>query len=331
MDLRRSVVVVAVAALSIVGAGVPPGGPTDGVPHPRRLVVLHPADQLGAMIAASGDVWVDDRARERLLHLDGGSGRVRADIPVNGRIALAAGPRAVWVLESGGEYGAGLRGPLLRVDPRTHRVRARVALGREVGRPVLGFGVQALGPDVWIWGPRDILRVDPGARRITQRIAIEDRHGELTGFAGAGNRLVAGTADGHLLIFDARTGRRTGATSLTIRKPAPRAIAGSRVLFTASGAVGVVDLASGRLSWQRQLGFRAGASVGAGRHGLVWIHSAAADERGDRVTALRLADGRVVTSGILPAFGSTGIAAAAGRVWVGTAGGALLMLTPFPA
>ena len=329
MDLRRSVVIVAVAALGMVGAGAPPGGPGDRVPNPRRMVVLHPAEQLGAMIAASGDVWVDDRARERLLHLDGATGRVRAEIPVNGRIALAAAPRAVWVLQSGGEYGAGLRGPLLRIDPRTDRVRARIALGRDVGRPVLGFGVQALGRDVWIWGPRDILRVDPRAQRITQRIAMDDRHGELTGFAAAGDRLVAGTADGQLVVFDARAGTRTGAVSLAIRKPAPRAIAGSRVLFTASGAVGVVDLASGRLSWERRLGFRAGATVG--RDGLVWLHSAATNERGDRVTALRLANGRVVTSGILPAFGSTGIAADAGRVWVGTAGGALLMLTPFPA
>jgi len=329
MDVRRPAVIIAVAALGLVGAGSPPGGPRRAALLPERIVVLHPAEQLGAVVAAAGDVWVDDRARQRLLRVDGASGRVRAEVAVDGRIALASAPHAVWALQSGGGYGAALRGPLLRIDPRTGRVRARIELDGTAGHPVLGFGIQAAGRHVWIWGPRDILGVDARTRRVTRRIAIEDEHGEVTGFAAAAGRLVAATADGHLLCFEARTGRRTGVLAIAARRPSPRALAGSRLLFTATGAVGVVNLASGRLAWRRRLGFRAGASLAG--DGLVWVHSAATHEPGDRVTALRLADGTVVTSGIVPAFGSTGIAAAAGRVAIATAGGALLVLTPFPA
>ena len=41
---------------------------------------------------------VDDRARERLLRVDARSGRVLAAIPFDGRVALDAGARDVWVL-----------------------------------------------------------------------------------------------------------------------------------------------------------------------------------------------------------------------------------------
>src|SRR5687767_15046844 len=121
MDLRRVAVVLAVAALSLVGGDSPPDAPAPDAHRSDHISVLHPADGLGAVVAGFGDVWVDDRARERVLRVDARSGRVRAAIPVDGRVALAAGPRDVWVLQSGGEYGLGKRGPLLIIDPRTEQ------------------------------------------------------------------------------------------------------------------------------------------------------------------------------------------------------------------
>jgi outer membrane protein assembly factor BamB len=319
----RAAVVLAVAALCLIPGSSPPRAP-EGARAAAGVTVWRPADALGAVVAGSGgDVWIDDRSRERLVRVDAGTGRVRAAIPVQGRLALAAAPGALWALQSGGGYGLGLRGPLLRVDPRTNTVVARIPL-RGAGGPVLGFGLQAGGRDVWVWGPRDILRVDGRARRVTTRIATAESHGELTGLAVGRRELVAGTADGHLLRFDARTGRRTGVLRVADISPSPRALRGGRLLFTAQGVVGALDLAAGRLEWRRRLGFRAGAALGA--DGLVWAHSAATHERGDRVTALRAATGRTVSSRIVPAFGSTGIAVGAGRVSVATAGGALLVL-----
>lgn len=324
MDMRRVAVILAVAALCSISGDSTRGTPADVGARPHRILVLHPADGLGAVVAGFGDLWVDDCARERLLRVDGTSGRVRAAIPVDGRVALATGAHDIWALESGGDYGLGKRGPLLRIDPRTERVRARIPLRTRAGRSVLGFGVEVAGRDVWVWGPRDILRVRAG--RVTERIAIADAHGELTGFAAGARELVAGTADGHLLRFDRRTGERTSVLRVALRKPSPKALRDGYVLVTASGVVGAVELASGRVAWHRRLGFRAGATLS--RDGLAWVHSAATHERGDRVTAVRLPTGEVVTTGLLPAFGSTGIAAGAGRVAIASAGGSLLVFEP---
>jgi hypothetical protein len=310
-------IVLAIAALCLIRGSSPPRQPGNAA----GVTVWHPAEGLGAVAAGFGDVWIDDRVAERLLRLDGRSGRIRAAIPVDGRLALAVSPRAVWALQSGGGFGLGLRGPLLRIDPRTNSVRARIRLGTP-DRSVLGFGVRPFGRDVWVWGPRDIVRVDERSGTITSRIAIAERHGELTGLAAGRRQVVAGTADGHLLRYDARTGRRTGVLRLPDASPSPRALSSGRLLITTRGVVSAFDLATGRVDWRRRLGYRAAATLG--RDGLVWVHSAATHERGDRVTALDVATGRTVSSQLLPAFGSTGIAVGAGRVSIATAGGALL-------
>jgi outer membrane protein assembly factor BamB len=323
--MRRVALVLAVAALCLIRGGSPPGVPGEGG-SPGGITVWRPAGGLGAVVAGFGDVWVDDRVRERLLRVDNASGRIRAAIPVDGRVALAAAKRSVWALQSGGGYGLALRGPLLRIDPRTNRVAARIPLGAASGRPVLGFGVHAAGRDVWVWGPRDILRIGARAGRVTSRIAVAEDHGELTGFVAGVRRVVAGAADGHLLVFDARTGSRAPAVRVAHAGPSPKALSGRRLLFTTSGVVGAVDLATGRVAWERRLGFRAGATLGS--DGLVWVHSAATHERGDRVSALRLGTGQIVSSRMVPAFGSTGIAVGVGRVSIATAGGALLVLAP---
>jgi outer membrane protein assembly factor BamB len=326
MAMRRTAVILAVAALSLVGAGSRRDAPPHQRDRPGDVTVLHPADGLGAIVAHRGDLWLDDRARERLLRIDGRTARVSAAIRVDGRLALAEGAGAVWALQSGGGYGIGLRGPLLRIDPTTNRIRARIPLVTESGRSVLGFGVRVARRAVWVWGPSDILHIDERAGRVASRIAVGGEHGELTGLAAARGQLVVGTGDGHLIRFDARTGRRTGVLRLALGKPAPRALRHGVVLYTASGRVGAIDLATGRRMWRRRLGFRAGAIVAGDE--VAWVHSAATYEPGDRVTAVRLATGDVVTTRIVPAFGSTGIAVAAEHVAIATAGGDVVVLKP---
>ena len=58
------------------------------------------------------------------------------------------------------------------------------------------------------------------------------------------------------------------------------------------------------------------------------MHSAAIDEPGDRLSGLDPATGALSTTSILPAFGTTGLAALHGRLVVPTAEGRLLVVTP---
>jgi hypothetical protein len=95
------------------------------------------AEGLGAAAAGFGDAWIDDRAYGCLLRLDARRGTVTARIRVDGRLAIGAGARAVWALQSGGGYGLGLRGPLLKVDPRTNRISERIALRTPNGRRIV--------------------------------------------------------------------------------------------------------------------------------------------------------------------------------------------------
>jgi len=321
--LPATLVLAAGAAWLLARGDEPRPAPRGAAP---RLVVLTPAEGLGALAAGFGDAWLDDRARGRVLRLDGETGRVRARIPVRGRVALAAGAGAVWALQSNGGYGLGLRGPLLRIDPRTNRVSARTPLRVPGGPRVLGFGLVARGRDVWVWGPGELLRVDGRSARVTQRIAVAADWGELRGLAPLGRELLAATADGHLLRFDERSGRRRGVARLGLAPPALRTAARQRLVLSADGTIAAADPASGRLAWRRRLGFRVGGAVRA--HGLLWVHSAARDQPGDRVSALDPRTGRVLATGLIPAFGATGIASVGERVWVATAGGRVVVLPP---
>lgn len=325
---RRVLAILALAGLAMVSDGGPIAPERKPV-RLERIAVLHPAGSLGAVVAGFGDLWIDDRTRQRLLRVDGRSGQVEAEIPIDGRVALSVGSGAVWALQAGDGYGLGLGGPVLRIDPRSNRVRARIPLATSSGRSRLGLGIQADAGGAWVWGPYEVMRIGRRAGSAAARIAVGAAHGQLTGLTATADEVVAGTADGHILRFDARTGTRTGDFHVPVPRPSPKAISHRLLLYTSPGVAAALDLTSGLDRWRRLLGFRTGATLAG--DGLVWVHSSAVGEPGDRVTALRLATGGTVTTGIVPAFGSTGIAVSGGRVSIATAGGQLLSFSPFAA
>jgi outer membrane protein assembly factor BamB len=293
-----------------------------GIPHgerrpfllPGAITTLQPADGLGAVVGGQGDaVW-----GERLLRLDRDSGRVVARLPVQGRLALAAGDRFTWALQSGGGYGRGLRGPLLRIDPATNRVMARIPL------PVLGFGLLARGDGVWVWGPDDLLQVDGRTDRIVRHIVLSDARGEATGFALIDGDPAVTTADGHLVRYDPRTGAEREAVTLPFAAPALQDESGRRSVVTTGGAVAAVDSRTGRTMWRTRLGFRIGAVLEAG--GALWAFGANVRDPGDRVWKLDPATGAKLGSVLLPDFGTTGMAVLGGTLWVTTANGRVLVL-----
>jgi outer membrane protein assembly factor BamB len=290
-------------------------------PLPGRVATLDVGDVLGAVSGGAGDAWVDDRWSERLVRLDRRTGRVVARIPVQGRLALAAGAREVWALQSGGGYGRGLRGPLLRVDAATNRVIERIPL------PALGFGVAVAGENVWVWGPDRLMRVSARSGQVVKTIAVPDHFGETTGFALLGPEPVISTADGHLVRFDPLTGRVLAAVSLGLDAPALQQIGEYRAVLAAGGSVVAVDPATGRALWQRRLGYRIGTVVQT--DGALWAQGAYIRDPGDRVWRLDPRTGAIHGSALLPAFGTMGMAAVRGTLWV-TAGSGRVIVLPLP-
>jgi hypothetical protein len=290
------------------------------------VVELSAADGLGAIGAGWGAAWMDDRWRERLLRLDGNRGRVVASLPVDGRLALNAGAGAVWAVQSGGGYGRGLRGPLLRIDPATNRVTARIPLRTPAGEAVLGFGVVTGGGSVWVWGPDELLRIDPRTNRVTQAISAGDDRGELAGLVLLGGEPVVMTADGHILRFDRRTGAERAVGSLPLRDPVLQGVAGDRLLITSHGVVVAVDRATGRLLWRTRLGFRTGTIVQ--RDGVLWVNGATLRDPGDRVWKLDAGSGAVLDTALLPEFGTVGVAVVDDALWVTATNGRVLVVKP---
>jgi sugar lactone lactonase YvrE len=318
MLMEMKLVVIAVAAV-ITTAAMPrgPAEPRPDYPLPGAVATLQLADAFGAVSGGGGDAWLDDRWGSRLLRIDHRTGHVAGAIPVDGRLALAEGAGSVWVLQSGGGYGRGLRGPLLRIDPRSNRITARIRM------PALGFGVVVADDGVWVWGPDRLMRVANG--RVSPRIRVADEDvGETTGFARLGVEAVITTLDGHLQRFDAGTGRRLDSVRLPFTAPSLQLADRDRLIVVAGGDVAAIDPDTNAVLWRSRLGYRVGSVVEV--DGALWAYGANVRDAGDRVWKLDPATGAVRGSVLLPAFGTSGMAVIGDKIWVTTASGRVLVL-----
>ncbi len=91
------------------------------------------------------------------------------------QVTVAAG--AVWV-------GGWDTGKLVRVDPATNRVVARIPVGRPQESPV---AIAATAQAVWVvdFGDAQVLRVDPATNRVVARIPVRGGAGGIGAGAGA--------------------------------------------------------------------------------------------------------------------------------------------------
>ena len=103
---------------------------------------------------------------------------VVATIAVGGaasQVTVAAG--AVWV----GGWDTGM---LVRVDPATNRIAARIRVGRPQESPI---AVAATAEAVWVvdFGDAQVLRVDPATNRVVARIPVRGGAGGIATARGA--------------------------------------------------------------------------------------------------------------------------------------------------
>jgi len=311
--------------------------------HPPELVArLALADSLGDAVGADGSVWLDDKGGDRLLRVDPGSRRVTARIPVGGDAALAPAGETLWALyEQSTASPTDFRGQLLRVDARSNRVAARLALRTPSGEPFAGHDLAADRDNIWVagtiraWHDDDtlgLLRLDPRTGRATTVIELPRGWGR-TGIALRAGSLWAITAGQHLLRFDAGTGKLLSDDRLDLaaddREPQSGQLqfAGDTLITSTLGGLVGIDPYGGRVVWRRPLDVNAWTVA----YDLLWVtaNPLSVDRLGgaDRLFALNPKDGRRVTTSVeLDAFGTSDIASVRDELWITTAGGEALVL-----
>jgi outer membrane protein assembly factor BamB len=225
----------------------------------------------------------------------------------------------------------GPAGEVLRIDPATGRILARMPLGvSDIGTLVIAQGT------VWIFIGPELWRVD-GARNV-----LEPRVGFMRG--GPGPR--SGASDGTSLyglrpdeMIERRDGR-DGNWIASVRLALPGSVLAAadgkvflgsdygadgtalRARDDSSYAVAAVDAGDGRALWQQPLGIvRVNQALVAGRS--LWVHGSPRDGSHDRIWRLDLATGRIQDSLALTESGATGMVAVGNRVWIATPDGHL--------
>jgi outer membrane protein assembly factor BamB len=339
----------------------------------RLQLQLRDAAQRDARAGAFGHVLRGARWRLTSPVMAGGLAALLAVIAVVAGVMLMrdepepAGPPVVAKLQLTGNpefilpaFGSlwisdPVAGEMVRVDPETRKVLARIPVGSAT---FISF--EAVGRELWVRSQRDtaVQRIDPATNTVRARFeprtpdgrafrsvgVIADRAGvwalgdggalRLDRRTGAGLDLVgAPTKDSEVIMFalgdeylwslgtDGRILRFDAATGELHGElpPGPGGgfIAGYEddVIVGAGNTFVRLDGTTGRTLWERSIGDRINADTAA--DGLIWVHTSTAGQP-DRLTAVAADSGKTVSSTALDSFGSTGLAVIGREVWINT-------------
>jgi hypothetical protein len=157
------------------------------VEPPTRATVRDLAPGGLAVVGRQGGettVWASDPTRNAVVRIDGNTSRVSRRIAVPGEpTRIAADDEAVWVVVRDRNGSAhwrptrGTRPAIVRIDPATDRMVARIPLPLTPLRIALGAG------SVWVTAQRvlssegrsteaTVFRIDPATNRVVARIAL---------------------------------------------------------------------------------------------------------------------------------------------------------------
>jgi YVTN family beta-propeller protein len=222
----------------------------------RALARVAPDKNTASSVAALGDaphavavgsdaVWLT--ASNRVLRVEPATDPTQAHtttIPVDTSVAeLAVGDGGVWVT-------AGQSGQLIRIDPKTRTVAARIDVGAAPDSVVVGEG------GVWVANRVDagtVTRVDPTHNRVLATVAVGSRPDQIA--IGAGSVWTANSGDGTVSRIDPATDKVV-ATIKVGRGPASIVVGAGAVWVSDKSAATVyrIDPATNRVTGSVRVG-----------------------------------------------------------------------------
>jgi outer membrane protein assembly factor BamB len=213
---------------------------------------------------------------------------------------------------------------LIRIDPGTNRVVARIPIPSPGARYPLGGAAILAGSRVWVVGAMGLLAVDPTRNRPVRKVVLGGDFLVVDSML-RGNELWVSRADRSITRFDAVTGRRLG----RLGWPAPSGFVvpeGDRVLKVARRSVSLVDPAGGRRIWRTRLGTLLNdADVVGGR---LLVEGANGATSRDALWKLDPRTGRVLGAVTVPGFSVTALLRVGRRAWLITADGHVIVVDP---
>jgi hypothetical protein len=315
---------VTIGALSLRGEPAPT--------KPKVLVTFQAADGLTSMTQGFGAVWASDLGRGDILRIDPQTRRTVARIPAGragaeggpgggpAEVVVAAGAGAVWALTGDLENG-GRQGPvrLLRIDPRSNRIAARIPMRKPSGGTFSPQMIQISDGMVWVVGNAGALRIDPAGDTADRFVGISEPG---LGIVAEGDTVWALSASGRLRQIDARTGRtvhtlRVPVTTDTHLFPASSGLlarlTGGRV--TRGTRITTFDPGDGHAQWHAT--FEGPINyLAPGSGDTLWAYVIRAPEQPDRLVRLEAGSGRPIGQVEIHDPGVAGLAQVGRELWV---------------
>jgi hypothetical protein len=322
LGLVAAAAVLVVVAV-VVGAGVLSNDRTQmrvGEGGPREVARV-PLGDVGVLDAAAGfgSIWVGDFHHDDVIRVDAATRQVVARIPSGRQTSgVVATDDAVWAVVNP-EAGPTT---LLRIDPRSNQVTARVPVpavppdrGGTGGGPVLVGGSRAL----WLLGSEVGARIDPRTGRVLDTVRWPLAEGAYAGSFALHDRLLwVHETSGRLLGYDPKNGtRRAGFPSTPGAVSIAAAPGGDVVVATRDGTLTRYDAATGRTRWLARVpdsapqGDRSVAVVGD----VVWVLREDAAQGTVRLIAVDLERGRALAETTLSSTSPVVLLSVAGELW----------------
>ena len=241
-------------------------------------------------------------------------GASRLGSALGGSMELTPGKGAMWV---GLTQNQAFR--LLRIDPRTNRIVARLRTPDVPGGSTASVPVM-VGDNLWLLSAEAAVRIDPANGHAIATVRTAHSGYRTRSLAVVDDDLWVQISDGRLLRLDGATGRRKA----TFHVPDGSLVGDfwmNGLFVIDENTLSRVDPRTFHVLWRTPI-VSIGAGIAAG--GRLWVE--APDLQGDRVLTVDPRNGSVIDSVHVGEFGARWMASVGSEVWMTTAGGRVVIL-----